>query len=137
MKKNILVLLTFLLAVNIAYSKESIHSFLEELNSGNYVIDFYCDVLKSGNRDTMHKFSNIYVDREFPDPDYGVVKYKWYERESYIERIKIRVDDHSNEIDCKYFAISDHGLYIVDSAISKNIEILFKETANNELRSEE
>lgn len=67
-KKNFFSFL-FILFVNKVFSQDNLHNFLEKLHSGNYVIDFYCDVLKSENRDTIHKYSDIYVDREFPDPD--------------------------------------------------------------------
>lgn len=116
--------LIFLLLVNKIFSQNNLHNFLEKIFVGNYVIDFYCDVLKSENRDTIHKYSDIYVDREFPDPDYFVVKYKWYDLEMFsMDSIDIRIDDSTNEIDEEFFSISFHDLYIENFAINKNIEI--------------
>ena len=125
--------LIFLLLVNKIFSQNNLHNFLEKIFVGNYVIDFYCDVLESGNRNTIHEYSDIYVDREFPDPDYGVVKYKWYDLEMFsMDSIDIRIDDSTNEIDEEFFSISFHGLYIENFAINKNIEIQFKESVNND-----
>ena len=119
--------------VNKIFSQNNLHNFLEKIFVGNYVIDFYCDVLESGNRNTIHEYSDIYVDREFPDPDYGVVKYKWYDLEMFsMDSIDIRIDDSTNEIDEEFFSISFHGLYIENFAINKNIEIQFKESVNND-----
>ncbi|MBR6153848.1 MAG: hypothetical protein IKQ43_05375, partial [Treponema sp.] len=131
--KKIFLLLLFSIFYSQLYSQDNIHDFLERLSKGNYVIDFYCDVLKSGNRDTMHTFSNIYVDKEYPDPDYGVVKYKWFERESYVESINIRIDDYYDEIDEEYFEISDHGIYLEDYNVNKNVIITFRDDENNGL----
>ena len=123
----------FILFVNKVFSQDNLHNFLEKLHSGNYVIDFYCDVLKSENRDTIHKYSDIYVDREFPDPDYGVVKYKWFDMEMFsMDSIVVRIDDNSHEIDEDFFSISFHGLYIEKSIVKKNIEIRFRESINND-----
>ena len=125
--------LIFLLLVNKIFSQNNLHNFLEKIFVGNYVIDFYYDVLESGNRNTIHEYSDIYVDREFPDPDYGVVKYKWYDLEMFsMDSIDIRIDDSTNEIDEEFFSISFHGLYIENFAINKNIEIQFKESVNND-----
>ena len=131
--KRLIFSFLFILFVNKVFSQDNLHNFLEKLHSGNYVIDFYCDVLKSGNRNTIHEYSDIYVDREFPDPDYGVVKYKWYDLEMFsMDSIDIRIDDSTNEIDEEFFSISFHGLYIENFAINKNIEIQFKESVNND-----
>ena len=78
-KKIFIILILFSSLANHIFSQETLNSFLEELYSTNYVIDFYFDVLKSGNRESIHRFSDVYVDREYPDPDYGVVKYNWYD----------------------------------------------------------
>ena len=131
--KRLIFSFLFILFVNKVFSQDNLHNFLEKLHSGNYVIDFYCDVLESGNRNTIHEYSDIYVDREFPDPDYGVVKYKWYDLEMFsMDSIDIRIDDSTNEIDEEFFSISFHGLYIENFAINKNIEIQFKESVNND-----
>ena len=131
--KRLIFSFLFILFVNKVFSQDNLHNFLEKIFVGNYVIDFYCDVLKSENRDTIHKYSDIYVDREFPDPDYFVVKYKWYDLEMFsMDSIDIRIDDSTNEIDEEFFSISFHGLYIENFAINKNIEIQFKESVNND-----
>ena len=131
--KRLIFSFLFILFVNKVFSQDNLHNFLEKLHSGNYVIDFYCDVLESGNRNTIHEYSDIYVDREFPDPDYGVVKYKWYDLEMFsMDSIDIRIDDSTNEIDEEFFSISFHGLYIENFVINKNIEIQFKESVNND-----
>ena len=129
MKKHFTALIIiFSVLVGHIYSQETIHNFLEELNKTNYVIDFYYDVLKSGNRDTMHNFSDIYVDREFPDPDYGIVKYKWYDSKMFpMDSIKIRIDNASSKIDDKCFQISNHWIDIIEFQYRNNIEIVFKE----------
>jgi len=120
------------------FAQENINTFLKKLNSGNYVINFYCDVLRSGNRNTIHKYSDKYVDREFPDPDYGVVKYKWYDMFIFpMESIYIRIDEYNNEIDDEYFEISSHGIYPQTFNIKQNIEIYFEEDVNNYLSDDE
>ena len=131
--KRLIFSFLFILFVNKVFSQDNLHNFLEKIFVGNYVIDFYCDVLESGNRNTIHEYSDIYVDREFPDPDYGVVKYKWYDLEMFsMDSIDIRIDDSTNEIDEEFFSISFHGLFIENFAINKNIEIQFKESVDND-----
>jgi hypothetical protein len=132
--KKIFSIFLFILFVNKVFSQDNLHNFLEKLHSGNYVIDFYCDVLKSENRDTIHKYSDIYVDREFPDPDYFVVKYKWYDMQIFpMEKIYIRIDKSNNKIDDEYFEILDHGIHPRSFTIKQNIEICFEEDINNYL----
>ena len=132
--KKIFFIFLFILFVNKVFSQDNLHNFLEKLHSGNYVIDFYCDVLKSENRDTIHKYSDIYVDREFPDPDYFVVKYKWYDMQIFpMEKIYIRIDKSNNKIDEEYFEILDHGIHPRSFTIKQNIEICFEEDINNYL----
>ena len=131
--KKIFLLLLFSIFYSQLYSQDNIHGFLERLSKGNYVIDFYCDVLKSGKRETIHKFSDVYIDREYSDPDYGVVKYKWYDMEMFsMDSIDIRIDDDTNKIDDEYFEISFHGLYIESSSLDKTIEIQFRESVNDD-----
>ncbi len=131
--KKIFLLLLFSIFYSQLYSQENLHDFLEKLYTGNYVIDFYCDVLKSGKRDTIHNFSDVYMDREYSDPDYGVVKYKWYDMEMFsMDSIDIRIDDDTNKIDDEYFEISFHGLYIESSSLDKTIEIQFRESVNDD-----
>lgn len=131
-KKIIFAFVLFFSAYNL-FSQENIQDFLEIINSRNYVIDFYCDVLKSGNRETIHKFSDIYVDGEIPDPDIKVFKWKWYDMRFFpMENIKIRIDKYTKQIDQGYFTISNHGIYPQICNAEKEIKITFIWNENNE-----
>ncbi len=126
--KKIFLLLLFSIFYSQLYSQDNIHDFLERLSKGNYVIDFYCDVLKSGKRETIHKFSDVYIDREYPDPDYGKVKYKWFDMNVFpMEIIQINTNDYSEEIEDGFFSISNHWIDVYNFCVEKNIEIIFSE----------
>ena len=113
--KKIFFIFLFILFVNKVFSQDNLHNFLEK-------------------RDTIHKYSDIYVDREFPDPDYFVVKYKWYDMQIFpMEKIYIRIDKSNNKIDEEYFEILDHGIHPRSFTIKQNIEICFEEDINNYL----
>ena len=126
--KKIFFLLLFSIFYSQLYSQDNIHDFLERLSKGNYVIDFYCDVLKSGKRETIHKFSDVYIDREYPDPDYGKVKYKWFDMNVFpMEIIQIKTNEYSEEIEDGFFSISNHWIDVDNFCVEKNIEIIFSE----------
>lgn len=130
-KKIIFAFVLFFSAYNL-FSQENIRDFLETINAGNYVIDFYCDVLKSGNRDMIHKFSDIYVDKTVPDPDYITWEFKWYDWKIFpLENVKIKIDKRTNNIDEEYFEISNHGIYPRVFNGGNIIEISFKEDIYN------
>ena len=132
-KKIIFAFVLFFSAYNL-FSQENIQDFLETINSGNYVIDFYCDVLKSGNRETIHKVSDIYVDGEIPDPDIKVFKWKWYDMRFFpMETVELVIDKYTGEIYTEGFIISKHGIYPQNYKFIQYIEIDFIEAESNEL----
>ncbi|MCR5614061.1 SH3 domain-containing protein [Treponema sp.] len=74
--KKFLVILVFVSSV-LGYAQTDLDTIKQKFSEEKYVISWYCDVLKSQNRETVHKYTDIHSNKTTSDMD-GTFTWVWY-----------------------------------------------------------
>ncbi|MBP5450878.1 MAG: SH3 domain-containing protein [Treponema sp.] len=77
-KKKIIFILIGIFLVDFIWSNEKDISYLQKkFSTEKYVIEWYVDVLKQQNRDSIHDYTDIHVNKTTSDMD-GTMTWIWY-----------------------------------------------------------